>query len=288
MNNTEQLKNLYPFACLQNIQKKNEEFHALFTQTVVDTVKSHSLARKMCEQIPNHEIMRDFIPKHNDFGAPIFVLPCVGYVPICFNEGREDEISIPTFKIGTSIDVKLDALEQRGFSLVKEMMSKVSKALLEYEAETLMRVLVPAATSKEQGDPDFLKSEFLTLGLIEDMQEQFEDLGNSGSLTHILLPEKLAKKFKKKKIILESGQTLEVIGLPQLNKNGKYNIVDHITSKQLNEDCVGTSPIFSFDERGGFNDLTFDEEYPIQVYAFNKEQNPLCMPIKNDLSLWQV
>lgn len=270
MNRNETLKDLFHFASPDQNQRKSTKFHSLLVQTITDTVKSHSFARKICQTSP-YDSDGYLIGNYGGAVLPTFMPTKVTYAPpketsevvsdkktsFCSVEYKDGTVWIPLFKLSTSWDCHVSDIEREDFLVVKKMMSSCAKSIIDYENENFFRLLVPSATSHVQTKNgkticrNFQSDECFNIGLLTRMYLEMEKF-QGRKMSHVLISSDLAKQIKgshlKKlpKVELKNGATITLIEFPQIGVDKRYSIVAKETIfkiKENNKKIIEETPI---------------------------------------------
>ena len=136
-------------------------FACQLTERTINTLKAHSNLRKVSavSHLEPGEQARYTIGSALD--GSIYVLPRAGMVPQNFIAMSGDEVYIPTFNITASVEWGLRNIEFERYDLVNKAIKQSIKQLIDYEDESLFRLLVPAACSHIDNTHE--KSETITV-----------------------------------------------------------------------------------------------------------------------------
>jgi len=312
---TEELVALLKDSASQELSPdEKKEIAAAITVPILQLVRDQSLARQLFAVELLGPGAQAAFPIADDFDAPIFVLPALGYIPQNYIEAVGEEIYVPIFKIGTSFDWSLDYARDGRIDIAERAMRNAARSVVDYEEESAWRVLVPAATTAFAGKgllgarpAPIVEIEtgpaagFLSKELINQMMVRMKR--NKRTLTDLYVaPEDMADirewsesevdPVTRREIFMAAGRS-EIFGVGlhevhQLGMTGKYNI---------NSDA---SAFGIFRTSGGaFNDYTPTHANAVdangavtaagetQIYGFDLTSNDsLVMPVKQELKFW--
>lgn len=294
--------------------EERREFAAAITVPILQQVRDQSLARQLFAVEPLGPGAQASYPVADDFDAPVFVLPGLGYVPQNYVELTGEEVYVPIFKVGTSFDWSLDYARDGRIDIAERAMRTAARTMVDYEEECAWRVLVPAATTAFPGKgllgprpapiveiTSGPAAGFLSKELVNAMMVRMKR--TKRTLTDLYVaPEDMADirewsdsevdPVTRREIFLAGGAT-GVFGVAfheahQLGLTGKYNINS------------STSDFGIFRTSGGdFNDYTPTTANVVnangvvttpgetQIYGFDLTSNDsLVMPVKQELMFW--
>jgi len=294
---------------------EKKEIAAAITVPILQLVRDQSLARQLFAVEPLGPGAQAAYPVADDFEAPIFVLPTLGYIPQNFIEAVGEEVYVPIFKIGTSFDWSLDYARDGRIDIAERAMRNAARAVVDYEEESAWRVLVPAATTAFSGKGQLgprpapiveisagPAAGFLSKELVNQMMVRMKR--NKRTLTDLYVsPEDMAdiREWSESEVdpvtrreIFQAAGRSEIFGVVlhevhQLGLTGKYNI---------NSAASGFG-IFRLGGGGSFNDYAPTEANEVdangavtdpgetQIYGFDMTSNDsLVMPVKQELKFW--
>ena len=311
----EELVKLLKDSAGQNLSpEEKKEIAAAITVPILQLVRDQSLARQLFAVEPLGPGAQAAYPVADDFEAPIFVLPSLGYIPQNYIEAVGEEVYVPIFKIGTSFDWSLDYARDGRIDIAERAMRNAARAVVDYEEESAWRVLVPAATTAFAGKgllgprpapvveiTTGPASGFLSKELVNQMMVRMKR--TKRTLTDLYVsPEDMAdiREWSESEVdpvtrreIFQAAGRSEIFGVVlhevhQLGLTGKYNI---------NSD---TSDFGIFRTSGGsFNDYTPTNANEVdangavtaagetQIFGFDLTSNDsLVMPVKQELKFW--
>ena len=310
----EQLKELFKATASGN-EEARKAVAAAISVPILQLVKDASVARQLFAVEVLEPGAQASYPIADDFEAPVFILPKLGYVPQNYIEGPGEEVYVPIFTIGTSFDWSLKYARDGRIDIAQKAMRNAARAIVDYEEESAWRLLAPASTSDFAGK-GLLKPRpapiveiaggqaagFLSKELVNAMMVRMER--NRRVLTDIwCAPEDLAdiREWGESQVddttrreIYVSAGTSVVYGvrlnkLHQLGATGRYNI-------NSNDSEFG---IFRVGGGGSFNDYTPTHANKVdangnlvtagetQIYGFDATANDsLVMPVKSELMFW--
>src|SRR3989304_268110 len=148
----EELRALLKDSAAQQLSlDEKKEIAAALSVPILQLVRDQSLARQLFAVEPLAPGAQAAYPIADDFDAPIFVLPALGYVPQNYIEAVGEEVYVPIFKIGTSFDWSLDFARDGRIDIAERAMRNAARAVVDYEEESAWRVLVPASTTAFAG-----------------------------------------------------------------------------------------------------------------------------------------
>lgn len=295
--------------------EEKKEIAAAITVPILQLVRDQSVARQLFAVEPLGPGAQAAYPIADDFEAPIFVLPALGYVPQNYIEAVGEEVYVPIFKVGTSFDWSLDYARDGRIDIAEKAMRNAARTVVDYEEESAWRVLVPAASTafagkgllgarpapivEIDGGP---AAGFLSKELINQMMVRMKR--NKRTLTDLYVsPEDMADirewsdsevdPVTRREIFQAAGRS-EIFGVAlheihQLGAVGKYNI----------NSADSEFGIFRVDGGGDFNDYTPDTANKVdsdgavvtagetQIYGADLTANDsLVMPVKQELKFW--
>lgn len=310
----EQLKALFK-ATASGDPEARKAIAAAIAIPILQLVRDMSLARQLfaVEQLEPGALAS--YPIADDFEAPIFILPKLGYVPQNYIEAPGEEVYVPTFNIGTSFDWSLKYARDGRIDIAERAMRNAARAIVDYEEECAWRLLAPASTSafpgkgllgprpapivEIDGGP---AAGFLSKELLNQMMVRMER--NRRILTDVYVsPEDLADirewgdsavdEVTRREIYVAGGANniygVKLHKVHQLGATGRYNI-------NSNDSAAG---IFKVGSGGKFNDYQPTHANKVdangalvtagetQIYGLDLTANDsLVMPIKQDLEFF--
>jgi len=312
----EELRSLLKDSAGQQLSpEQKKEIAAAITVPILQLVRDQSLARQLFAVEPLGPGAQAAYPVADDFEAPIFVLPALGYIPQNYIEAVGEEVYVPIFKIGTSFDWSLDYARDGRIDIAERAMRNAARTVVDYEEESAWRVLVPAVTTAFAGKgllgprPAPIveistgpAAGFLSKELINQMMVRMKR--NKRTLTDLYVsPEDMAdiREWSESEVdpvtrreIFQAAGRSEIFGVGlhevhQLGLTGKYNI---------NSASSGFG-IFRVGGGGAFNDYDPTNENVVdssgavttagetQIYGFDLTSNDsLVMPVKQELKFW--
>lgn len=311
----EQLKELFKATASGNEEARKAIAQAI-SVPILQLVRDASLARQLFAVEPLEPGAQASYPIADDLEAPIFVLPNLGYVPQNYVEAPGEEVYVPTFSVGTSMDWSLKYARDGRIDIAQRAMRTAARAMVDYEEEAAWRLLAPAATSAFPGkgllsarpapiveiDSSSSAAGFLSKELINQMMVKMER--NRRTLTDLYVsPEDMADirewndsqvdEQTRREIYISNGAGgvfgVKLHKVHQLGATGKYNI---------NSASSGFG-IFRVGGGGNFNDYNPTNENTVdasgavttlgetQIYGFDLTSNDsLVMPIKQELQFF--
>lgn len=309
----EELKELFKATANGN-QVASKELAEAITVPILQLVRDGSLARQLFAVEPLEAGAQASYPIADDFEAPVFTLPKLGYVPQHNIELPGEEVYVPTFKIATALDWSLEYAREGRIDIAQRAMRNAARAIIDYEEESAWRILALAASAAWPGkgllsarpapivQETGLSAGFLSKELINAMIVKMER--QRRKLTDIYCaPEDLADIrewsdaeadfLTRRDIFVSSGLTsvfnVQLHAVHQLGATGKYNI-------NSNDSEFG---IFRVGSGGKFNDYDPTNENKVdangqlvtagetQIYGFDLTANDsLVMPIRQELQLF--
>lgn len=314
MESKEQLKELFKATASGNEEARKAVAQAISTP-ILQLVRDASLARQLFAVEELEEGAQASYPIADDFEAPVWILPKIGYVPQNYIEAPGEEVYVPVFTIGTSFDWSLKYARDGRIDIAQRAMRNAARTIIDYEEESAWRLLAPAATSafpgkgllgprpapivEINGGP---AAGFLSKELMNQMMIKMER--NRRTLTDVYVaPEDMGDirewgdqqvdDTTRREIWIGSG-TSSIYGVRlhkvhQLGATGRYNI-------NSNDSAAG---IFRVGGGGKFNDYQPTNANKVdadgnlvlagetQIYGFDLTSNDsLVMPIKQDLEFW--
>ncbi len=251
-------------------------------------------------------------PVADDFELPVWVMPGLGYAAQNFIEGAGEDVVVPTFRIETSADWKIDYAREARTDILQRAIRKAAQAMAEYEEESGWRVIVPAGTTNFSGmgllkarsapiyEVDAAKTGagYLSKELVNKMIVGMQRIGRT--LTDLWIAPEDAGDIRewtetdidpvtRREIFQAAGMgaiwNVQLHVMPQLGAQGKFNINDSTADYGLFKDSAGS-----------FNDYTLDNAQVVdsdgqvttvgetQIWGFDMTANDsLVMPIKEEL-----
>ena len=299
---------------LTDAEKRREKAKEV-SKLIREIVEENSLARKLAKvdylepgQQAAYKILED---------SPVYILPKVGAIPRNYLEtGAGGEIYVPTFTVAGACEYPLTEAEDE--EVVNRAYQETANTIVGYENESLMRVLVPAATAKFTGSgllparpPAIVQisggpaSGFFSKELVNQMIIRMER--NRRTLTHLLIsPEDMAdmrewgepshEEGNRREIFVSGGSNslwnINIMTRQELGVCGKWNINSSDSEYGL----------FRLGSAGTFNDYTPENPNVVgidgkvikmgetQVYGLDlsnlEEEEPIVMPVRQDLDFY--
>jgi hypothetical protein len=310
----EQLRELFKATAAGNPEAGKAIAQAI-SVPILQLVRDMSLARQLFAVEVLEPGAQASYPIADDFEAPIFILPKLGYVPTNYIEAPGEEVYVPLFTVGTSFDWSLKYARDGRVDIAQRSMRNAARGIVDYEEESAWRLVAPAATSafpgkgllgarpapvvEISGGPaaGFLSKELINQMIIKmersrrtltDVYCSPEDMGDVREWG-----ESEVDDTTRREIYVSAG-TNEVFNVRlhkvhQLGATGKYNI-------NSNDSEYG---IFRVGSGGKFNDYqptvankvladgSVDTLGETQIYGFDLTANDsMVMPIKQELMFW--
>jgi hypothetical protein len=139
--------------------KCRKEFQAAMIKTELPEVSKQinslideqSLARKIFTVEMLAPGQKAIYPVEDDFEAPVWILPSLGYVAQDYMELLAEEVTIPLFSVTAAKDWLLKYDEEGRVDILQRAIKDVAKAITSYEDEGAFRVIWPAVTSMFDG-----------------------------------------------------------------------------------------------------------------------------------------
>jgi len=295
--------------------EQREEVAAAIRIPILQQVKDQSIARQLFATEQLGPGAQASYPVADDFEAPIFILPGLGYVPQNYIEGVGEEVFVPTFRVGTSFDWALQYARDSRIDVAQRAMRNAARTMIEYEEEAAWRVITPAVTTAFAGKgllgprpapiveiaggpaAGFLSKELINQMIIRmkrqkrsltDCYVSPEDMGDIREWS-----DSEVDPITRREIFLAGGRA-NIFGVQlhevfQLGAVGKYNV-------NSNDSDFG---IFRLSGGNTFN--SYAPEHPnkvnaygevteageTQIYGFDLTSNDsLVMPIRQELKFW--
>jgi len=310
----EQLKELFKATASGNPEAGKAIAQAI-SVPILQLVRDMSIARQLFAVEILEPGAQASYPVADDFEAPVWILPKLGYVPTNHIEAPGEEVYIPLFTCGTSFDWSLKYARDGRVDIAQRAMRNAARGMADYEEESAWRLIAPASTSAFSGKgllgarpapiveiDGGLAAGFLSKELINQMIIKMERTRRT--LTDIFCsPEDMGDVREwgdsevddatRREIYVRAGAN-EVFNVMlhkahQLGATGKYNI-------NSNNSAYG---IFRVGSGGKFNDYqpthvnvvdasggvtTLGET---QIYGFDLTANDsMVMPIKDELQFF--
>jgi hypothetical protein len=310
----EQLRELFKATAAGNPEAGKAIAQAI-SVPILQLVRNMSLARQLFSVEVLEPGAQASYPIADDFEAPIFILPKLGYVPTNYIESPGEEVYVPVFTVGTSFDWSLKYARDGRVDIANRAMRNAARGIVDYEEESSWRLIAPAATSAFPGKgllgprPAAIveisggpAAGFLSKELINQMIIKMER--NRRVLTDVYCaPEDLgdvrewgeseADYITRREIYVSAG-TNEIFNIRlhkafQLGATGKYNINSQDSKYGIFR--VGSSGKFNDYQPSNANVVNANAEVTTlgetQLYGFDLTANDsMVMPIKQELMFW--
>jgi hypothetical protein len=114
-------------------------------------IEESSLARKLFTVEMLAPGQKAIYPVSDDFEAPVWILPSLGYVAQDYMELMAEEVSIPLFMVQAAKDWMLKYDEEGRVDILQRAIQDVARNIISYEDEGVFRVIWPAVTSSFDG-----------------------------------------------------------------------------------------------------------------------------------------
>lgn len=313
--NLEQLKELFKATASGN-PDAGKAVAAALSVPILQLVRDMSIARNLFAVENLEPGAQASYPIADDFEAPVFVLPKLGYVPQNYIEAPGEEVYVPLFNIGTSFDWSLRYAREGRLDIAQKAMRNAARAIADFEEESAWRLVAPASTMSFPGKgllgprpapiveitggaaAGFLSKELINQMIIKmernrrtltDLYCSPEDMGDVREWGESEVDESTRRE------IYVSAGTNQVFNVTlhkahQLGATGKYNI-------NSNDSAYG---IFRLGSGGKFNDYqpsnankvdangAIDTLGETQVYGFDLTANDsMVMPVKQELAFYE-
>lgn len=310
----EQLRELFK-ATASGDPEAGKAIAAAINVPILQLVRDMSVARQLFAVEQLEPGAQASYPIADDFEAPIFILPKLGYVPNNYIEAPGEEVYLPIFTVGTSFDWSLKYARDGRVDIANRSMRNAARGIVDYEEESAWRLIAPAATQAFPGKgllgarpapiveitggtaAGFLSKELINQMIIKmernrrvltDVYCSPEDLGDTREWGESEIDE-----TTRREIYISAGTNqvfnVKLHKLHQLGATGKYNI-------NSNDSTYG---IFRVGSGGKFNDYEPTHANKInsngevvtlgetQLYGFDLTANDsMVMPVKADLQFW--
>ena len=250
--------------CIEEIKKfvggkKSSEEMVECSLFINEMLEKDSIARTMCDTSPNKEFKLEMSPPENQFPeAPCWVLPSLGYMAQDYYEAMANEVWVPAFSVQAYKHWNVRYNKENRFDVWIQALKSISRAVGNFEEESLFKLLTPACTTHFTGNVLSGGKEFLApiaetnppsktcnLALIKHMAsvmltrgetldklwlspEDIHDLHESGELKR---PDYRGDIWFIPKVFLsftlgDQEFNVEIVGMNSLGCRGKYNIND--------------------------------------------------------------
>lgn len=146
----EQLRELFK-ATASGDEAARKAYAQAITVPILQLVRDGSLARQLFAVEPLEPGAQASYPVADDFEAPVWILPKLGYVPQNYIEAPGEEVYVPTFTIATAMDWSLRYAREGRIDIAERAMRNAARAIMDYEEESAWRLLAPAASSDFPG-----------------------------------------------------------------------------------------------------------------------------------------
>jgi hypothetical protein len=290
------LEDLFPFCCQQINESKQKQFEVLLNERIRNTVKAHSLLRRLGEQ----RVLEPGEQARYKISTTAMILPQTGGVPLYFTE-FPDEIFIPVNTLGSCMEFDIKYVSSERLDICNKAISNMTEAIIDYEEEGLFRVLVAAATYNTYKQ---LKLSRLDKKGLKKIIKSFESRGRT--LTHLLVSKKeisdlQAADFKvpnssPTRIVVELGEgtehEVEIIPVTKLGLAGRYNI-NHMDSTYGIFKAGPESKFNQYKQKTGAIVKYVNETVEVvrpgetQIYALSlPDESTIKVPIRKEFELF--
>jgi len=292
-----------------------KEFCAAIRTPILQEIKYQSIARELFAVEVLEPGAQAVYPVADDFELPVWVLPGLGKVAHHFVEGTGEDVYVPTFRIATSAEWKLDYAVHSRVDILARAMRKAAAGVAEYEEESAWRVIVPAGTTNfaatgllkarnaaiyevpvgTQG-AGYLSKELVNRMIIgmqrngrtlTDLWVSPEDAGDIREWT-----ETDVDPVTRREVFQAGGMgsiwNVAMHVFPQLGSPGKFNINDSTSSYGIFKDTAGSYQDYVVDH-GNVVDANGQVTTPgdTQIWGFDMTANDsLVMPVREELQIW--
>lgn len=292
------------------------EFCAAIRTPILQEVKYLSVARELFAVEVLQPGAQAIYPVADDFELPVWILPGLGKVAHHFIEGVGEDVPVPTFRIDTSAEWKLDYAIHGRVDIMARALRKAASAIAEYEEESAWRVIVPAGTTNFAAT-GLLKARnaaiyevpagsqgagYLSKELINKMIVGMQR--NGRQLTDLWVsPEDAADirewtdtdvdPITRREVFQAAGMgsiwRVAMHVMPHLGGPGKFNINDSTSSYGIFKDTGGSFGDYVVDH-GNVVDANgqVTTAGDTQIWGFDMTANDsLVMPVREELELWE-
>jgi len=295
--------------------RARQELAAAIKVPILQEVKFQSVVRELfAPEVLEPGAIASY-PVADDFELPVWVLPGLGYAAQNFIEGVGEDVYVPTFRINTAADWKLDYAKHSRVDIAARAMRKAAQAIAEYEEESGWSVLIPAGTTNfaatgllparnaniQEVAATAQGAGYLSKELVNKLMIAFQRQGRT--LTDLWISPEDAGDIRewtetdidpvtRREVFQSAGMgsiwNVQLHVLPHLGGQGKFNINDSTASYGLFKDTAGSYGDYTLDNANvtdsAGNVTTAGET---QIWAFDmSSMDSLVMPISEEFEIW--